>query len=242
MKKNKLFDTFALVMIGGIVLITLLDALLINRGPITVIKAVTIVAAILGVTNCVLSSNASIWNYLFGLPAVVFQGIVALNEGNYGIGTMDLVILVPMQVVGFFVWTRRGAALSSDTQQAQVQARRLTWQQGVLVGLIAVVCTFGLGLVLRHYGANSPWLDGGAVVLQIIAQILMTLAFMEQWVIWILVNSVYIGIWVHTYILSFTNPDISANNAALMIAMWVFYLIIAIHGLRVWMNISRLEK
>lgn len=242
MKKNKLFDTFALIMIGGIILITILDALFIHEGPITLIKAVTIVAAILGVTNCVLSSNASIWNFVFGPPAVICQGIVALHEGNYGIGTMDLVILVPMQIVGFFVWMRRGAALSADSEQAQVKARRLNLMQGILVAVTTVTCTLGLGLLLDHYGANSPWLDGGAVVLQIIAQILMTLAFMEQWVIWIIVNSVYVGIWVHTYVLSFSNPEISGSNAILMIAMWVFYLIISIHGLRVWMKISRLEK
>lgn len=239
MTKNKLLSPFAIVMIAGIVACTLVEFFLnYDGGPVSVISIVTMCAAIFGVVNCVMSSDGSIWNFIFGLPAVVLQGVVSLNEGNYGIGWMALAFLTPMQIVGFFMWMRHGAELSSDGQQAQVQGRRLSWAQRLVVAMVVAAGTAGLSILLRHVGSNSPVLDAGAVVMQVVAQILMTFAFMEQWVLWMIVNSVYLGLWTHTYVLSFSNPEISGSNALLMIFMWVFYLIISIHGFRVWMKIS----
>lgn len=239
MSKNKVLSPFAIIMIAVIVAFTILDAIFNNEGPFTSIKVVAIVAAVCGVVNCVLSSNASIWNYFFGLPAVLCQGIVALHDGNIGVGWMDLAFLVPMQFIGFFMWMRHGASVSADADESMVQGRRLSWPQRILVLICTAICTAGLAMVLKHFGANSPILDGGAVVMQIVAQILMTFVFMEQWAVWIVVNTVYLGLWSHTYILSLSNPEINGGNALLMIAMWLCYLVIAIHGFRVWSNISK---
>lgn len=201
--------------------------------PLSTIRIVAFAAAVLGVANVVLSSDGSIWNYVFGLPTVICQGVVALYEGNIGIGWMNLAYLVPMQIIGFFMWTRHGASMSSDAQQAQVQGRRLSWPQRVLGAVAIAVASVITGMVLKHFGAISPWLDASAVVMQIVAQLLMTFVFMEQWAIWIVVNAVYCCLWTHTM---FIHPS---SNAAIMIAMWLCYFIVSIHGFRVWQKISK---
>lgn len=232
-KRNSVFSGFALVMIALIVLCTAAELIVTNEWPLTLIRVVGIAAAVFGVTNCVLSSDGSIWNYFFGVPAVLFQGMVALHEGNIGIGWMDLLFLVPMQVIGFFMWMRHGASVSADGEQAQVQGRRLSGRQRVLVSVLIVLLSAGLGVILRHFGATSPWLDAAAVVMQIVAQLLMTLVFMEQWAVWIVVNATYLCLWTHTAIIE------PSSNAFVMIAMWACYFVISIHGLRTWRRISK---
>lgn len=233
MAKNRLFTPFAIVMIAIIVACTVAEFVVSDDHSLSLMRCVGMAAAILGVTNCVLSSDGSIWNYIAGVPAVLCQGLVSLNEGNIGIGWMAIAFLIPMQIIGFFMWTRRGASLSSDSDEAQVEGRRLTWLQRSLLILLIAASSYGLGLVLRHFGALSPWLDAAAVVMQVIAQILMTFAFMEQWAIWIVVNATYLGLWCHTLMLQ------PSSNAVVMIAMWACYFIISIHGFRVWHNISK---
>lgn len=232
-KKTSVFSPFAIVMIVLIVACSAAELVVSNQWPLSLIRIVGIAAAVCGVTNCVLSSDGSIWNYFFGLPAVLFQGIVALSEGNIGIGWMDLLFLVPMQVIGFFMWMRHGASVSSDGEQAQVKGRRLDNFQRFDVCVLLIVLILGLSTALFHFGATSPWFDAAAVVMQIVAQILMTLVFMEQWAVWIVVNATYLCLWTHTAILE------PGSNAFVMIAMWACYFVISIHGLRVWHRLSK---
>lgn len=231
--KTKIFTPFAIVMISLIVACTAAELVISDQWPLTLIRITGIIAAVLGVTNCALSSDGNIWNYIFGVPAVVCQGIVSLSEGNIGIGWMALLFLVPMQIIGFVMWMRHGASLSSDGEQSQVRGRRLNVWQRVAVILLIAAATSVLALVLRHYGTNSPWLDAAAVVMQVVAQFLMTFAFMEQWVVWIIVNATYLCLWIHTAMID------ASSNAFVMIAMWACYFIISVHGLRVWLKISR---
>jgi nicotinamide mononucleotide transporter len=59
----------------------------------------------------------------------------------------------------------------------------------------------------------------------------MALAFMEQWVLWIITNIVSVVMWV--VFLSKGEP-----HAAVMVIMWSFYLLNSINGLRVWLRLS----
>lgn len=232
MEKNKVISPFAAIMISIMVVITVIDAVMNADGAMSAIKITAMFAAICGVVNCSLSSDGSIWNWLFGLPAVACQGIVALHDGNVGVGWMDLAFLVPMQIIGLVVWMKRGASLSSDGDDAQVNGRRLKWWQAMFICLAIAAALTCLSPLLRSMNSNAPWLDAAAVVMQIVAQILMTLAYMEQWLIWIVVNTVYLVLWIVTYING-------GDNAVLMIAMWACYLVISIHGFRIWCKISK---
>lgn len=232
MEKNRIFNPFGICMTVGIVLCSIVEAVLAYDGSFGAMQAMAMAAAILGVMNCVLCSDASIWNYLFGIPAVIFQGIVALNAGNIGVGWMDIALLVPMQVAGFFLWVRRGANLSAQADEAQVKVRRLTPYQRIALLFGIGVCLMCLSPVLKHFNATAPWIDAAAVVLQLVAQVLMILAFMEQWVLWIVVNGTYLLLWVVSALQD-------KPGSVLMIVMWSFYLIISIHGLRVWYRISK---
>lgn len=231
-KKTRTLSVTSVAMIVCILLCTAADAIFNNNGAFTAMKLFAMIAAVCGVVNCALSSDGSIWNWLFGLPAVVFQGIVALHDGNIGVGYMDLFFLVPMQVIGFAIWARRGASLSKDADVSQVKGRTLSWPMRILLVIVVGIALACLSPILSHFHSNSPWFDAAAVVMQIVAQILMSLAFMEQWVVWIIVNATYVMLWVSTLVHG-------GENAMLMIAMWLCYFVMSVHGLRVWMKISK---
>ena len=69
-------------------------------------------------------------------------------------------------------------------------------------------------------------------IVSIIAMLLMVNAYMEQWILWILVNLVSVFIW-----LQFTIAH--EPHAALMLIMWLFYTANSINGYRVWLKLSK---
>mgnify|MGYP002519802570 FL=1 len=81
-------------------------------------------------------------------------------------------------------------------------------------------------------GDGQPLKDSTTTVLSIIAQALMAMAFMEQWVLWILTNIVSVVMWV-LFVID------GKPHAAVMVIMWSFYLLNSINGLRIWLRLSR---
>ena len=59
----------------------------------------------------------------------------------------------------------------------------------------------------------------------------MAMAFMEQWVLWIMTNIISVIMWV---IFALEGEP----HAEMMVIMWVFYLMNSINGFRVWLKLS----
>jgi len=77
--------------------------------------------------------------------------------------------------------------------------------------------------------------DSSTETLQIFGQILMTLAFAEQWLFWILTNIITIVMW-GTVI--YADPT-SISWASPILIMWVAFLINSIYGYILWKKNSK---
>ncbi len=195
-------------------------------------------ASIAGVLCVVLVAKGSITNYFFGLVNVALYAYISYKARLYGDAGLNLLYYLPMQFVGWWQWRKRGAAASkaeaaaSEDKDVQVKARRLTNPQRVL---LAVGCAAAIALstyILYKVNDPQPLKDATTTVLSIVAQFLMSLAIMEQWVLWLIVDAVSVVMWIVLTVRG-------AAHAGLMVFMWVFYLANAINGLRVWLRLSR---
>ena len=218
--KNKLLAPFDWFLIIGIIVVNLIYNVLADE-----VDMVGSVAGIAGVLCVVLVAKGSIWNYLFGLVNVSLYAYVSFKATAYGDAALNALYYLPMQFIGYFAWKKR-------VDDAQVRARRLSMKQRILVASGCVVLTVALGLLLQCFGDGQPFKDSATTVLSIVAQALMAMAFMEQWVLWILTNVISVVMWV--IFVAQGKP-----HAALMVIMWSFYLLNSINGLRVWLTLSR---
>lgn len=211
------FDWF---LIAGIMATSIMYSVLSRQ--VDVIGSVT---AVTGVLCVVLVAKGNIWNYLFGLINVSLYAYVSFKDSYYGDAALNALYYLPMQFVGYFAWKKR----VNDTQ---VKARRLSFMQRLLIASCCAAFTIALGFILQACGDGQPFKDAFTTVLSIVAQALMAMAFMEQWVLWILTNVVSVAMWIRS--LTLGEP-----HAALMVIMWSFYLLNSINGLRVWLNLSK---
>ena len=230
--KTKILSPYDWFLIVGVIASNLIYSVL--SGDVDIVGSV---AGIAGVLCVVLVSKGSIWNYLFGIVNVSMYAYISYKAALYGDAALNALYYVPMQFIGWWQWRRRGAAVSTgeSSDGVQVKARRFNWAQRAMLFAACAAAVVAVGFILRHFGDPQPFKDSTTTVLSIVAQALMALAFMEQWVLWIITNVVSVAMW--TICVSRGEP-----HASVMVIMWSFYLLNSINGLRVWMKLSQSSR
>ena len=233
---NRWFNAFILI---GMVVVTLLvtawklrDA---DGGQLLLVIAAA--GSLTGVLANVLSANGRILTFLFGLIDVTIYGVMCLTGAKYGNAAMHLLYFLPMQVVGFVQWRRRGAS-----EEQQVRARRLDGRKWLLSGTLFLAGLVAAYLILCKLDRTEAaglirWLvllDAVSMMCNILGQFLMSTAYMEQWFFWIGVNVASIAMWVLTL-----RQDPGSSYAVIYVVKYSFYLLNSLNGLRIWLNLSR---
>lgn len=233
MMNNKVLSLYDWFLIIGVIASNAVYSIM--TGNLDVVGSL---AGITGVLCVVLVAKGSIWNYLFGLVNVSLYAWISYKAALYGDAGLNALYYLPMQFIGWWQWRKRGAAVSSDDAQkltggddVRVKARRLTARQRIFVAAGCIVAITAVGFLLRYLGDPQPFKDSTTTVLSIVAQALMALAFMEQWCLWIITNMVSVVMWM----ICVARGE---AHAAVMVIMWVFYLLNSLNGLRVWLKLS----
>lgn len=227
---NKVLSFYDWFLITGVIASNIIYTVL--SGNVDIVGSV---AGIAGVLCVVLVAKGSIWNYLFGLVNVSMYAYISYNASLYGDAALNALYYVPMQFIGWWQWRKRGAAVSEAEAEGagvQVKARRFTWKQRTVLFLGCAAAVVAGAYILEYFGDPQPLKDSTTTVLSIVAQALMALAFMEQWVLWIITNIVSVVMWS-------VCVARGEAHAGVMVIMWVFYLLNSLNGFRVWMKLSR---
>jgi nicotinamide mononucleotide transporter len=228
--KNKVLSLFDWFLIVGVIASNIIYTVL--SGNLDLVGSI---AGIAGVLCVVLVAKGSIWNYLFGIVNVSMYAYISYKAALYGDAALNALYYVPMQFIGFWQWRKRGAVMNeaeAGGNPVQVKARRFDWKQRALLFSGCAVAVIAVGFLLRYFGDPQPFKDSTTTVLSIVAQALMALAFMEQWVLWIITNVVSVVMWA-------VCVARGEAHAAVMMIMWSFYLLNSLNGLRVWLKLSR---
>jgi nicotinamide mononucleotide transporter len=201
---------------------------------------VAAIGSVMGVASSVMSANGYIWTFIFGLMDIACCLIVDADNGVWGDFSLHLLYLLPMQFVGIWQWRKRGAKGTTS----EVKARRLSGKQVlyVVLGTAAVLAAVYFILIQVKLHTVDPSQinrvqvasDAARTTFNIAGQILMALAFYEQWYFWIFVNIASIFLWGSTMAMSETS-----SYTVVMFVKYCFYLINSLNGLRIWYNLSR---
>ena len=230
---TKVLNAYDWFLIVGVIASNIIYSVL--SGNVDIVGSV---AGIAGVLCVVLVAKGSIWNYLFGLINVSMYAYISYKASLYGDAGLNALYYLPMQFIGWWQWRKRGAAVSeaeSNGKGVQVKARRFELKQRIILAALCTAAVVVFAYVLKYFGDPQPFKDSTTTVLSIVAQALMALAFMEQWVLWIITNIVSVVMWV----ICVTRGE---AHAAVMVIMWSFYLLNSINGLRVWIKLSKTDR
>ncbi|MFA5712658.1 MAG: nicotinamide riboside transporter PnuC [Bacteroidales bacterium] len=186
------------------------------------------IAGVTGVVCVVLVAKGNIFNYLFGVVNVTLYAIISYKAKLYGDAALNALYYFPMQFIGWYSWVYRRQESSGVT----VTARRLSFKGRLFLTLFTVATVLLGAWLLKYWNDPQPLKDSATTVISIIAMYIMVKRYMEQWVLWVAVNLISVAMWVVAWIAG-------GEHAALMVIMWLFYLVNSISG---WVNWSRLSQ
>jgi len=201
--------------------------------------------ALMGVAASVTSASGLAVNFVFGLINVLIYGTICLinwYHGSSGLGhaMMHFLFSAPMQVIGFIKWKQRGT-----NQQGAVNARRLTSKQRWLYTAIFITGSIVAYFIIAQFDRSAAGsfikvavvLDVLPLACNILGQLLMSWAYMEQWVFWIGVNVFSIIMWGKTL-----HDDPDSSYALIYLIKYSFYLLNSANGLRNWVMLSKKDS
>lgn len=188
-----------------------------------------IISSTTGVACVICTGKGKLSAYVFGLINCILYSIISYKASLYGETMLNALYYVPMQFVGFYVWSKH---INSETKE--VEKRHMNWKNRIILLLSIVVSTYLYGLLLQYLGDAMPFVDSFTTVSSVIAMIISVKMFAEQWWIWVAVDIFSVYMWWCNFI--------SGSDNMATFLMWIVYLGNAIIMLVKWEKESRKAK
>ena len=178
---------------------------------------IEIVAAILGVANIILLVRRSIWNYPFGIAMVSLYGVVFFQARLYSDALLQVFFFV-VQIYGWWVWYHARDSAGLVKVELMSARSRVIWL--AVIG----VATVAEGWYLANYTSDAaPWLDANTTAMSVVAQYLLSIRKIENWILWIVTDVVQIGLYYWKGLYPTTG-------------LYILFLILSCVGLYEWLR------
>jgi nicotinamide mononucleotide transporter len=150
-----------------------------------------IFAVLFGIISVYLSVRQHIWSWPTAIVNVTLYIIVFYEARLYA--DMGLqVIYIALSLYGWYQWLYGGA------HRTELAVSRASRRLALVLPIIGVASTALLGTLLhRSTNAALPYLDSTTTSTSLIAQWMMTRKILENWLVWIAVDVVYIGMFAY---------------------------------------------
>jgi nicotinamide mononucleotide transporter len=152
----------------------------------------SLISGLLGICSVVLSAQGNILTFVFGFGQVATYTYLCVREQFYAEIALNIYYFLTM-IYGVYVWKKR---LQTDSS-LQIQTRQLRGRYLPLLLLSVTAFSVLVGWFLQAYTDDpQPYLDAFTTVPALVAQILMILAYREQWYIWMMVDVLALVMWL----------------------------------------------
>lgn len=214
-------------------------------GTVYDLSYIEAVGTIAGLLCILLASFEKTINYLFGLINVTLFAVIFFQIQLYA-NLLLQVFFFGANIYGWYAWSR-----VSNSQEAELKIRWLSLPKALVTLVISVLAiiflTFNIDAVfgrlaawavelLNLFGANLtlptldpdafPFWDSTMTVLSVVAMILMTRKYVENWLLWVVINVISIVIFF-------------IQSVYAMSLEYLILLGIALNGSRLWIKSAK---
>ena len=169
-----------------------------------------------GVLCVYLVTKENIWNWPLGVITSAAYIIVFGRAGLYSDTGLQAVYLI-LSLYGWWHWLRGGPTSDSPLPVSHVGKREM--QLLTSAGLAMWMLFWSITRAIP--GARAPLLDSLLVATSLVAQYMMTRKYIENWMLWILADVVYVGLYY-------------SRGLKLSAMLYAVYLALAILGYIQW--------
>jgi nicotinamide mononucleotide transporter len=174
-----------------------------------------IAGALFGALAVWLTARENVWCWPIGLLNVGLYVVVFHEARLYADMGLQVVYAV-LCVYGWHAWLHGG----KDQGVLEVSRTPVPWRAPLFLAGSAVSVLLGF-LLRRHTDAALPYWDSSTTAFSLVAQWMQTRKWLENWLVWIAVDVVYVGIYLY--------KDLLATAA-----LYAVFLALAVVGYRAW--------
>ena len=186
-----------------------------------------VISALCGILYTFIAGKGKISCYFFGLLGSGFYVYLAFKNALYGNAILYAGYYIPMQIVGIVKWREH---LKWKSQEIYKTSLGLDDSLQLLV--FSLMGCAGAIFILKLLHDPSPVIDGITTVLSLAGMYLTVRRCIEQWGVWIIVNTLSIMMWL--------KAALHGEKVYSTIVMWAVYFILGIYFYIKWHN--ELEK
>ncbi|MFT5348848.1 MAG: nicotinamide mononucleotide transporter [Bacteroidia bacterium] len=186
---------------------------------------VELAGTIAGAICVYLAVKQNIWTWFWGAIAVAFFGPMFWEYKLYSDAWLQIVFYLPMQVLGWYWWMKRGPNHSNDLPVVSLKARTSIL---IVFSIIAITALNGF-LMANYTDASFPYADALTTWMSIFAQILMIRKVVESWALWVVMD--FIAIFIY-----------AAKGLIVVSGLYGLFLVLATMGGIAWYKSLKLQK
>ena len=182
-----------------------------------------IIGTVCGLLSVWLGIRKSIWCWPTGLINVVCFFVMFFEVKLYA-ELITYAVFFVLGIYGWWEWAHDG------DDRAQLRTTRTPLRVSVGLLALALIWTPVQGYVLAHHtDAALPYWDSTITVLSLLAQWMMARKYLENWLLWIAVDVLGIGVY-------------QAKGLYVTAVLYTVFLVMATYGLIVWWRALDVER
>ncbi|MFM7017102.1 MAG: nicotinamide riboside transporter PnuC [Bacteroidota bacterium] len=183
--------------------------------------ALEIIGFISGFAGVYLTIKKNKWCFPVGIINVVLSCLLFYESRLYA-DSLQQLVYIPLLIAGWLNW-------KTNTNEDFI-VERLNKKEIFIYFLLFLSSGILLGYILKtNSNASFPWIDSLATTASFLAQYLIAKKKIENWFIWIVVNVVYIVLYLQ-------------KDLDLYAVLYFVYLLLAIKGFIEWRKSFKLNN
>ncbi|WP_296807883.1 nicotinamide riboside transporter PnuC [uncultured Methanobrevibacter sp.] len=182
-----------------------------------------LIAAVTGIICVIFAGKGKLLTYFFAIIHIITYALIAYNARYYGILMLNVLYYLPMQFYGFYVWQKN---MNPDTKE--VYKKSLSRKNTAILLVLVFVMTMAYGLILQVLNGNLPFVDALGTVVAVVGMYISIKMYAEQWLLWIIVNIINLGLWIFAFL--------NGNGTIAILFMCIIYLVNSVIMYFKWKN------
>ena len=177
-----------------------------------------VVGVVLGLLYLWLEYKANIWLWVVGLIMPIVHGALYFRSGLYADFSMQL-YYIAAGLYGLIAWCRGAKNSSKKSELSIISTPLRVW--AAIVGVYAVLHVAIYLFLVNFTDSSVPFWDSFTTALCIVAYWMLSRKYVEQWLVWLIVDVVTVGLYLY-------------KDIPLTAGLYALYSVLAVAGYLRW--------
>lgn len=165
--------------------------------------------------NVWLAVKVNIWTWPTGIVGVLLYLIVNWRAHLYANALLQILYFV-LSIHGWWEWLHGGR---NRSEREITRATAKVWIVTIVSGFAMTLPMYWL--LVRTGSSSSPVMDAATTAYSVVGQVLLNLKYVENWIVWIAVDIVYVVIYVQ-------------QSLMLTAALYALFVVMCLKGYLDW--------